>query len=161
MPSQSSTGTVSMVTDVCALYVPLDSCDLWRTTCRSLSFLSLYIHLYTHTHTLSLSRKHAHTYTHMHTLSLTHTHTHAHTRTYIHTHSLDPELKEQLVEVIEKLLKDQTTVSVSQRRIPPRLVARFYAITLPKGWYTVSLIVYYVVAKRCLCGKIGMGSVLL
>ena len=26
--------------------------------------------------------------------------------------SLDPELKEQLVEVIEKLLKDQTTVSM-------------------------------------------------
>ena len=27
------------------------------------------------------------------------------------SYSLDPELKEQLVEVIEKLLKDQTTVS--------------------------------------------------
>ncbi len=31
---------------------------------------------------------------------------------YMYPCRLDPELKDQLVEVIEKLLKDQTTVSV-------------------------------------------------
>ena len=31
---------------------------------------------------------------------------------YCLLHSLDPDQKEQLVEIIEKLLKDQTTVSL-------------------------------------------------
>ena len=35
----------------------------------------------------------------------------------LHTNSLDPDQKEQLVEVIEKLLKDQTTVSLCYNRV--------------------------------------------